>query len=202
MHAECVQFEAFAREVLVEAAMLLGADGTVGAYRPVVIEVVEHGRVPHDRFQQIHEASGDMRPDGFLDIGAIQAERPRPAARRNGEVVGPEPDQTLPERKRGGGGMAQRGCHFPGEETCEAHFRRLTGIDGLLISPVDENRVEHGRAAGGQQRICCVQLPLQPSPRVGRQGLGANPAKAEAPQRVTGFIDHGAQHSTAGAGGG
>ena len=60
----------------------------------------------HDRQQHIGEAARNVRADGFLDEGAGDA-RALAAAEGNREVIGPEPDQTFPERGRGGQRVAQ-----------------------------------------------------------------------------------------------
>ena len=83
-----------------------------------------------------------MRTDGFLDEGAGDGGT-FAAAEGDGEVVGPEPYQALPERRWGGQGVFQLRRRLRHEQSA-----RL-GLAGLrLVDPILPQGRQTGRGAG------------------------------------------------------
>ena len=118
-----VQFHALAREVLIQAAVRVQSGDAVRPDRAGVVEVHQHRRVPHDRQQHVRERPRHVRPDRLrheraCEPGALAA----PC--RDGKMVGPEPDQPLPERGFGHNGSPHR------RETLRLVQRACLGLPG------------------------------------------------------------------------
>ena len=181
--ADGVQLHALAGEVLVQAAMAALAGRAVRADRAGVVQVDQHGRVAHHRQQHVLEPAGDMRADGLLDEGAAQ--RGGAAADRDGEMVGPEPDQPFAERRRGGQGVLQRGARLA-HDTARGRGARPSAACSAGRSAAPPAPVAVLVAAGrcGSGRL--AQLVQQPGGRVGGQRFLAAAAEAEADQCLCG----------------
>ena len=185
--ADGVEFQALARQVLVQAAMAARAGGAVRADRPGIVEIQQHRRVAHHRQQHVVEAAGDVRADGVLDESGDQR-GDLAAAAGDGEVVGPEPDQPFAERRRCGQGIGEFGRGLRLEQRAR---QRLAGW--RLIGPVVAQRsqaLRDGRAWFDPRWIGGAQLRQQPGVRVGWQGFLAPAAEAEADQGLCGVDVH------------
>src|SRR5882672_11263075 len=99
--AERVQLEDLASEILVEPLVAALAERRARPDRLDVVEIEAHRRMARDGEQHIGEASGDVRADRLALESADEAAYHRPQ-RRDGEVVAPEEDQTLAQRRRAG----------------------------------------------------------------------------------------------------
>jgi hypothetical protein len=91
-HAERVQFERLARQILVKALVLVDAGDRVRAHRLHIVEVEQHRRMAFHRQQKIGKAAEHVRPDGFAFVSSNHG---GVFIGGNAEVVGPEPDQTF-----------------------------------------------------------------------------------------------------------
>ena len=69
-HAERVQFQDLARQILVEAAVAIDAGDRVGTDRLGVVEVQQHRRMAFGGEQHVGEAAEYMRADRLALIGA------------------------------------------------------------------------------------------------------------------------------------
>ena len=106
VHAERVQLENFARQVLVDAELAIaGRRASVAtlrelrarADRSLVVQVQDHRGMRFDGGQQVGEPARDVRPDRFV----LQCSGEREHLRLVGgdrEMVGPEMDQSLAKR--------------------------------------------------------------------------------------------------------
>ena len=79
-HAERMQLEDLAREILVEALVAVEAGHRIGADRARIVEIEQHGRMGLDRQQHVGEPAEHMRADRLALIGARQHGRSRPCA--------------------------------------------------------------------------------------------------------------------------
>jgi hypothetical protein len=104
--ADGVQFQGFARQSLVKAAMGALPGRAVGTERGGVVEVEQHGWMAHHRQDHVAEWAGDVGADRFFDEGGGDGGA-FAAAQGHDEMVGPEPDQTLAKRGRGRHGLWQ-----------------------------------------------------------------------------------------------
>jgi len=104
--ADGVQFHAFARQVLVQAAVAALAGHAVRPDRPGILQIQQHRRMAHHGQQHRLEPLGDVGADRLFDERADQRGAAA-LADRDGEVVGPEPHQPLTERCRCGEGVVE-----------------------------------------------------------------------------------------------
>src|ERR1700760_22723 len=96
-----MKFQALTCKVLVQATMAALAHNAVRAEGGSVVQVEQHGRMPHDSQHHVAEAAGNMRPYGFFhesgrDRGALTT------LQGHNEVVSPKPHEALAKRSRGG----------------------------------------------------------------------------------------------------
>ena len=144
-HAERMQLEDLAREVLVEAGVADEAGHGVGADRARVVEIDQHRRVAFRRQQHVGEAAEHMRPDRLALVGAGHARHRRRPRCRNGST------RTRPAARR------SRSPHWPPPRGAPAPPCRNSAAAGSAAarpgSPLDWPRsaapwVFHRRTAG------------------------------------------------------
>jgi hypothetical protein len=169
--ADGVQFQALARQVLVQAAMLALAGAAVGADRLGVVEVEQHRGVAHHRQQHVAEAAGGVRADRLAHEGADHG-RAFAAAQADGEVVGPEPHQPLAKRRGGGQHGVERGRGVGAEDIADRGRRARAGRAGVAPPRANRRQPLGGAVAGGGEAgVGTVELRRQPGGRVGRHRL-------------------------------
>ena len=179
--ADRVQFEAFPRQVLVQPALAALAGRAVRSRRGDVVEIQQHRGMAHDREQHVGEAPGDMRADRLLDERPHQR-RALASAQRNREVVGPEPDQPLAERRRRGERIAQLRRRI----LAEHRPSRATGRRRPVLPVLAQRRQSGGRGRGicQPQGIRAAELRPRPGARIGGERLAATAAQAEPHERM------------------
>ena len=123
--ADGVQFEALARQVLVQPALAALTGRAVRADRAGVVQIQQHRGMAHHRQQHVGEPTGDMRADRFLDEGAGHS-RALATAQRDREVIGPEPDQSFAERRLGRQRVGQLRRRVLAEQGPAARLTRRT----------------------------------------------------------------------------
>ena len=149
-HAKAVQFDHLARQVLVQTQRLVGIParaGRIGADRPVLIQIAHHRRMGFGRQHHVGEPTGQMRTDRILDKG-VGHQVPIDRATGDGEMIGPEPDQTFPKAGR------VIDC------ARETVLDRRT-IDAAQPTPIGNIAIAGGRiaGAGGGAKVKALVLP-------------------------------------------
>ena len=108
-------------------------------------------------------------------------------------MVGPEPDQTLPERVGGGEGVVEFGGGLCDEEGSGGRF-----AGGGFVGPVVAQRGEADFGVGAgvdSRRVDGAQLPEEPAGWVGGEGFAGAAAQTEARHRVYGIGVHGCDYT-------
>ncbi len=172
-----VQFQAFACQVLVEAAMAALARRAVWPNRPGIVEIHQHRRMAHDGEQHVLEPPGDVRADRLLDEGASSRRHTTPD--RDGEVIGPEPHQPLTEGPRRGQRILQSGRGLGVVQSAARAARRVAA------SQPDPARSAASPRAGARPRLAdpwvwVRQLAAQPLGRIARHTFPTTATQPEA----------------------
>lgn len=119
----------------------------------------------HDREQHLLEAACDMWADRPGNKSAAQGGRA--ATDRDGEVVGPKPDEALAERRR----RSQRG-NQRGARVLAVDDRPAALAGRRLVLPVEPQCVEGAFRRGGRtRRLRIAELVLDPGRRIAGERL-------------------------------
>ena len=142
-HAESVQLQDLAREVLVEAARAVDAGNGVRTHRRRLVEVEQHRRMALDRLQHVAEPPEDVRADGLAQSIDMHQK----------SIVEPPPGTALPA----GDGVTIGRIPLP-EGSKNLALRRPArqshGADGAMAA-VDGNTI----GAGDQRSVVTIEDP-------------------------------------------
>jgi hypothetical protein len=108
--AHGVQFEDFARQILVQAAFAILPGFRIGPDGLRIVEEIEHAGMLFDRSQHVGETAGDIGADGFAFEDAGAGAPDIALGDRDAEMIRPEGDQALDkaDRRHTGAGEARR----------------------------------------------------------------------------------------------
>ena len=221
VHAQRMQLQDLAREILVQVpgcrkrrapARAQPPRLPALAHREVVVEVEDHRRVTGRGQQHVGEVPAYVRPYGLAFEAADERKHQR-LFRRHREMVRPEPDQALPERRRrrsrrGEPSRRHSSCmigpscsrNVPSTVRGAASDPSLDGVACLsrgLRSSADRPsgpprswRACRTPGWAAQRLLICL---VEPAPRVGGSGgeFAWRGAQAEAIDRDDGFDAHG-----------
>nr|ACN58763.1 conserved hypothetical protein [uncultured bacterium BLR8] len=225
-HAERVQLEDLARQVLVEAERAVARgralrEHTVRADGARLVEIELHRRVLLDREQQVRELAEHVRADGLGLVGAGERHHHELVGRHR-EVVRPEVHEALDERRgcverRGRArirGLAKRIAAVLHERQtghllrhvvavaaaiAVARLRRLQRVAqlrALLAERARDLRRAVELGPGERPRLVAGQLLQQPLLRVRGRRLVGPRAEAEAVQRDRLALERGGVHES------
>ncbi len=161
-HAERMQLEDFAREILVETALLPLAGDRVRADRARIVEIDQHRRMGLDRQQHVGEAAEHVRADRLALVGA--ADRTHAAlVGGDAEMIRPEPDEPFGEADVG----AERGMNARlGLVEIDLLRHGGTGIRGAARAASTACRVLRRRTRSAPRLAashrCCSAGPAAP----------------------------------------
>ena len=174
--AQRMQFQQLAAQVLVQAALAAQPHPRVRSDRDPIVEIKAHGRVLDHRQHHILEPAVEMRPDRLTLETAGQRPYDRTDARHR-EMIGPETDQALDERRRAAGNRIELGGRLDQDGLTQAlllgqGLRPLRGLDqrhirweatricsmGALIQRGHARRALRQDAVGPRQLALLLEL--------------------------------------------
>ena len=174
--ADGVQFQALAGQIFVQAAMGLQANAAVGTDGSGIVQIQQHRGVAHRGQQHVTEAAGDVRADGFFHEGG--GDRGAGCAPgRDGEVVGPKPDQPFAERGGGDDRVCQLAVCLGPEQSARSGFARRWLGHAIFTQGGETGGGGRGIVEAGWIRL--LYLVQQPCGGIGRQRFPAPPAQAK-----------------------
>ena len=166
-HAERMQLEDFAREVLVQPARVDEARDRLRADRARVVEIEQHSRMAGRRQQHVGEAAEHVRADRLALVAAGHAHR---RVGRDAEMVRPEPDQPLDESDLGRDRGIEPRLRFAQEDSAAGSPRPRESARRASASMFSMEAPGHGALVGRLLLRDQARLPLLAE--VERRGRG------------------------------